>query len=274
MQQVKMPDGSVLEFADNASDDEIIQQIKNHPSSNPRDQAGMTSAGQAYRVGDTSSAPGIIEQFAGGAKHGWDRAAYALEKMVTGNIDQEHRSDLHRGRAFVADTGPASTIGQVASEAAMTAPAARGAQFLVKSLPYFGARMGGFGVGQMLSNATGSAASAAALNQAAAPGEQVNPQGAALTGALSTLIPMGIGNVSQRGINIGRTIADLLSNRENQAISALLRHLRAAPGPVRAQDIGKMMLDDQTTMQKLMSSPETAKAIAGALRGGSTTLSE
>ena len=71
--------------------------------------------------------PGIAEQFLGGAKHAWDRAAAGLQSaagalgLPTGESLQPL---VQQGSQFVKETGPASTVGQVAGDVAMSAPVA------------------------------------------------------------------------------------------------------------------------------------------------------
>lgn len=68
--------------------------------------------------------PGIAEQFFGGAKHAWDRAAAGLQSAAgaVGLPTGESLQPLvQQGSQFVKETGPASTVGQVAGDVAMTA---------------------------------------------------------------------------------------------------------------------------------------------------------
>jgi len=71
--------------------------------------------------------PGVIQQFLGGAKHAWDRAAAGLEDLVPGGkrlsekLGQPDMQQLvKQGSQFVKETGPASTVGNIAGEIALT----------------------------------------------------------------------------------------------------------------------------------------------------------
>lgn len=86
---------------------------------------GLDPTAQAYRAkfpNVEEQAPGWIEQGVGGVKHAWDRAAMGLKGLVTG-LTPEDRQLLQQGEAFVKQTGPASTIGQIAGDVGITAPA-------------------------------------------------------------------------------------------------------------------------------------------------------
>jgi hypothetical protein len=65
--------------------------------------------------------PGIVEQFAGGAKHAWDRAASGMASLFG---DKSLQPLVQQGAQFVKETGPASSIGQFAGDIALTAPIA------------------------------------------------------------------------------------------------------------------------------------------------------
>jgi hypothetical protein len=66
--------------------------------------------------------PGLVEQGLGGLKHSWDRAALGLKGLVT-DLTPEDKALLEQGESFVNQTGPASTVGQVAGDIGITAPA-------------------------------------------------------------------------------------------------------------------------------------------------------
>lgn len=75
--------------------------------------------------------PGVAEQFLGGAKHAWDRAAAGLESLVPGGkalsqalSQPDMQSLVEQGKQFVKETGPASTVGQIAGDVALSAPVA------------------------------------------------------------------------------------------------------------------------------------------------------
>lgn len=77
---------------------------------------GLSSEAQSYRPSwaDKNEDPGLVEQALGGAKHAWDRGAQG----IAGIFNQEAVSpeQLAAGKAFVDETGPASTGGQVATD--------------------------------------------------------------------------------------------------------------------------------------------------------------
>ena len=90
----------------------------------------LSQKAQAYGGKD----PGVLKQALGGAKHAWDRAAYGLAGLV-GQGTPEQKQLLDEGKAFVQETGPASTIGQIGGDVAMTAvPAVK----LAKATARFG----------------------------------------------------------------------------------------------------------------------------------------
>lgn len=94
---------------------------------------------QGYSAGGQKD--DTMTQFLGGAKHAWDKAAYGLEGAVKGlmgqDIDKEHQTQLDQGKAYVANTGKASSIGEFAGEAvpyAATAIASGGASLLPRAI--------------------------------------------------------------------------------------------------------------------------------------------
>jgi hypothetical protein len=107
----------------------------------PRDAAtGLDPTASAYRLQQLPGAPhapGYIEQFAGGAKHALDRAALGLEGAVKGaanyipgvnwEMDPENVQNVKRGEAFVKQTGPASTVGQIAGDVGLSLAPVAGA---------------------------------------------------------------------------------------------------------------------------------------------------
>ena len=112
-QRINLPDGTIAEFPDDMPTAQIEKVLRQQFDSVRDPKTTMTAAGQGYRLPDSAEAPGTLEQLAGGFKHGWDRAAYGLEKLVTGEVEPSHAQDLRQGRAFVKDTGMASTVGQM-----------------------------------------------------------------------------------------------------------------------------------------------------------------
>lgn len=131
--RVQLPDGSVGEFPDDMSDSAIESVLVKQFS-----PAGLTENAQGFRIGDTSKAPGYVEQALGGAKHGLDRLAYGLKGLFT-DLSPEDKQLLQQGSAFVKETGPASTAGELAGEILPTmplsGPVALGGKVLSKAVP-------------------------------------------------------------------------------------------------------------------------------------------
>jgi hypothetical protein len=107
--------------------------------------------------------PGVIQQFLGGAKHAWDRAAAGLEDLVPGGkrlsekLGQPDMQQLvKQGEQFVKETGPASTVGNIAGEIALTAAPGAGAFRLATAAPRV-ARMGRYGQAMVGGGAAGAA---------------------------------------------------------------------------------------------------------------------
>ena len=89
-------------------------------------------------------------QFLGGAKHAWDNASNTLAGMFG---DTSLQPLVEQGKAFVEETGPASSVGNFTGEVLLTAaPAVRAAKYVA------GATKGG----KVLKAATGGAAAGAA----------------------------------------------------------------------------------------------------------------
>lgn len=124
-------------------DDQLLSALhKKHYSDMPFEQfnasidrgqkpVGMSPQAQAYRGEYAPAQPNVVEQFVGGAKHAWDRAAAGLEAAIPGGralsqaLSQPDLQQLvQQGGQFVKETGPASTVGQIAGDVAMSAPVA------------------------------------------------------------------------------------------------------------------------------------------------------
>lgn len=93
---------------------------------------------EAYRPGFTKGTPvSGVEEFVGGAKHQWDKAALGLKGLFT-DLSPEDTEQLQQGKSFVKETGPASTAGEIVGDVAMSAGpvgrAARGMQWLSKAM--------------------------------------------------------------------------------------------------------------------------------------------
>jgi hypothetical protein len=136
VQRIQLPDNSVAEFPDgmptaaieavlqkqfasNESAAETARLARQNPVLAPDMQAYRASQVNARKLVDKP--PGYVEQFAGGAKHAWDRAAMGLKGLVT-DLSDEDKTLLRQGRAFVENTGPTSTVGQITADVAMAAP--------------------------------------------------------------------------------------------------------------------------------------------------------
>lgn len=129
---VELPDGREVEFPDGMSNDAIGEVLRKQFPAQPKQSSGYAAPGEE---------PGVLTQFLGGAKHAWDRAAAGLQSAAgaVGIPTGESLQPLvKQGAQFVKETGPASTIGQVAGDFAMSAApivrAAQGGQALVRTL--------------------------------------------------------------------------------------------------------------------------------------------
>jgi len=124
MKEIDLPDGTVAEFPDGMTDAEIGAVLARQFGS-PR---SLSAVAQRYRVPNgENQRPGWAEEVAGGAKHAWDRAAMGLKGLFT-DLTPEDKALLEQGGAFVKETGPASTVGQIGADVAMSAaPVARAA---------------------------------------------------------------------------------------------------------------------------------------------------
>jgi hypothetical protein len=113
-------------------------------------EGGLSGTARGYRLVDAAGEPGIPEQFLGGAKHALDRTAAGLEgaarfvgnkffpDRISTDLSPETQRLLEQGGAFVKETGPASTVGQIGGDVALSlaplARAAQGARVLTKAL--------------------------------------------------------------------------------------------------------------------------------------------
>jgi hypothetical protein len=110
---------------DNAWDNDPVVEALPPAPPQPVNTLGQAAARQAgYGLTDK---PGYVEQFAGGAKHAWDRAAAGLQSAA-GSVGLPTGESLQplvkQGGEFVRETGPASSVGQFAGDVALTAPIA------------------------------------------------------------------------------------------------------------------------------------------------------
>ena len=103
--------------------------------------------------------PGVVQQFLGGAKHAWDKSAAALQAGA-GKLGLPTGESLEplvkQGKQFVEETGPASTVGNIGGEIALTAAPGAGAFRLATALPRV-ARMGRYGQAMVGGGAAGAA---------------------------------------------------------------------------------------------------------------------
>ena len=151
-----------------------------------QDASGYSVSGKAPK--DLS----YIEQFAGGAKHAWDRAAAGLEGILKAPIESITGTPLGRdvtptqleqGRQFIKQTGPASTVGEVAGDVAITAPSIARAAGL--ALP-------------LTRKALATAATGGATGLVTTPGGSLMP---AATGAAGAAIPGVAGSVLPKAVS-------------------------------------------------------------------------
>lgn len=131
--------------------------------------SGLTPDAQAYRTPgkedvNLNAPPGALEEAFGGLKHSFDKAAYGLESIVPESVREKgnalesqlrgmlglgSRPDMEtlnrRGKAFVAETGPASTAGEIGGDVAISANPLeklnRAGGMLSKTLAKFGGKI-------------------------------------------------------------------------------------------------------------------------------------
>jgi hypothetical protein len=132
---VRLPDGTVVRgVPEGTSRADLLDRLKRNGYNVAPLEPALSDAAQSYRLGGASGEPSLAEQAAGGAKHAWDRAAIGLKGIFT-EPSADDRALLDRGKAFVRETGPASTVGQIGADVAMSAaPVARGARVLTRAL--------------------------------------------------------------------------------------------------------------------------------------------
>lgn len=137
----------------------------------------LDATASAYRLGGGGQeGPGYIEQFAGGAKHALDKAAMGAKSLLPKSVqragdwvDEKIQGKkvmtpelLEQGKQFVSQTGPASSLGEFAGEALITAPlggaVGAGAKFLPGAVSALG-KVGGGVVGAIGRGAAEGAAS-------------------------------------------------------------------------------------------------------------------
>lgn len=128
----------------------------------------LSQGAQDFRPGGPSSEPvGYAAQFYGGAKHALQKSIQGLAGLV--GAEAVSPRTLSQGKAFVDETGPASTAGGVTADVGATLyPAtkiASGAQKLVKAMEAIKGLRGGAGAAGLATEMAGNAG----LNAALAP---------------------------------------------------------------------------------------------------------
>ena len=94
---------------------------------------GLDDTAQAFRNKGATGAPGRIEQLLGGAKHGLDRAALGIKGLLpqgvqdfgdaldaSMNMGGVNKDVVEKGKAFVDQTGPWSTVGDVGTDVGLS----------------------------------------------------------------------------------------------------------------------------------------------------------
>lgn len=195
---------------------------------------------------DAKDEPGVLAQLVGGAKHSWDKAALALESAVPGGkrlskaLSQPDLAKMvDEGRKFVADTGPASSLGEFAGEMALTAfPAARAAG-AISSVPRIGKALADpgflravarYGLEGAAGGATANAMTGNDVGEGAAAGALFGPVIGGVGRAAS-----GVAGMVQdlTGGAIGRATKDvhnIFDGKVDEAISALKALRGHVPG--------------------------------------------
>ena len=200
---------TALRNADAAGDVESAKRIAAMVPSEPT--APAPSALPKSKYGLTED-PGVVQQFLGGAKHAWDRSAAALQAGA-GKLGLPTGESLEplvkQGEQFVKETGPASTVGNIGGEIALTAVPGAGAFRLATALPRV-ARMGRYGQAMVGGSAAGAA------------GETTmggNPLEGAAYGAAFGPVGTAVGDLASGTVRGARR---LFSNADDTAT----RHLR------------------------------------------------
>jgi hypothetical protein len=114
---IALPDGTSAEFPD-SMDDAAIKGVLRKKFPPP---GSLSEGARSYAV---SEKPGMLEELAGGAKHAWDKAAASLQSAAGGlglPTGESLQPLVEQGKQFVAETGPASTAGEILGEIGMTA---------------------------------------------------------------------------------------------------------------------------------------------------------
>lgn len=166
-----------------------------------------------------------ITRLAKGAKHAWDKAAYGLERLVTGKVAPEHAAELAAYQPTAA-----GTVGEIGFDMAATAPLSvvKGAASIPQLVKALAVQAG---YGGLTGSATNQAGTGAALGAAggALPlvGKGVSAARHAIlptTPAARTLIEMGIQP------SVGQSIGGGLNKMEQRASSWFPGSVAAARG--------------------------------------------
>lgn len=196
----------------------------------PTNKGGLSQNARDFRLKGAAGDPGIIEQFAGGAKHGLDRMAYGLKSMFT-DLSPEEKQLLEQGKSFVEDTGAASSVGQLGSEMLATAPIASGVvgvagKALTKAVPAL-AKVASYG-GRVLNpglvaNAAGQGAISGGL---AVPEEGQTRAGNMATGAvIGAALPIAMAGVQKPLSTVWNAVMPTASATQRRAAKVLQRTL-------------------------------------------------
>ena len=173
--------------------------------------------------------PGVVQQFLGGAKHAWDTAAAAMQSGA-GKLGLPTGESLEplvkQGKQFVEETGPASTIGNIGGEIAMTALPGAAAYRGATAIPRI-ARMGQYGralVGGAAAGAAGEGTMGRNPVEGAAYGAAFGPVGTAVGNAATGTVRGARRLFSSADDTASRYLREL--STDPNADAAVLRSLR------------------------------------------------
>ena len=235
----------------------------------------MSERAEAYRLppapGEPDLPPDLFEQAVGGTKHAFDRLAYGLKQKLVGLAPEEEEL-LARGKAFVEETGPASTVGEIGGGAAATAPlggpVAAGGRVLSRALPAL-ERLGSVGGRVFNLGLAGRAATEGAAVGAlepTAPGE--SSVGNAVVGAAAGTVIPGAGVLGAGARRIGRGIMPSDSSANRRAYKVLSEAL----GSQFVDDAAKRIDDAMPGGQRQTRLPQTTAALLDDQRVGALEL--
>lgn len=166
-----------------------------------------------------------ITRLAKGAKHAWDKAAYGLERLVTGEVAPEHAAELAAYQPTAA-----GTVGEIGFDVAATAPLSvvKGAASVPRLVKALAAQAGYGGLTGHATNQAGTGAVLGAVGGALPlVGKGVSAARQAIlptTPAARTLIEMGIQP------SVGQSIGGGLNKMEQRASSWFPGSVAAARG--------------------------------------------